>query len=640
MQFKHPEILWALLLLLIPIIIHLLQLRRFKKTPFTNVAMLQKVVSESRKSQNLKKWLLLLTRLFLLTALVMAFAQPFSSRIDALTKRETVIYLDNSFSMQAKKDGLSLLRKSVQELVQEIPETVNFTLFTNTQTFKNVTIKQVRNELLSLESSSTQSSLDQIRLKASSLLSQENASIKNVVLVSDLQGRTEFQGASKDEWTYHLVQTVPDKISNIYIDSLYLGQINGTQQSLNVQVVGLANEATVPISLYNRDKLIAKTAVKGNTTEKAISTLTIEKGESINGRVVIEDPVLRYDNYFFFNIDQRVKPKVLAITQGSGDFLERIYSQDYFEFQQFELSTLNYSLLKAQNTIILNGLESIPNSLSTSLLDFSKNGGTLVVIPPSENIEISSYNQLLRAVAAMELNSLVSEFQDISKISFQHPLYQNVFEKEITNFDYPKVNTFYRVSSNNNAPLSFTDGSPFLVSNKDCFIFTASLGVENSNFINSPLVVPTFYNIGETSLKNPMLFQTMGSGQRIDVPKRLGQDNILKLRNGENEFVPLQQSFSNKVELQFDYNPKKDGIYAILDGNDTIQNLSFNYSRDESRLKYLDGNSLEGVSRYSNISNLFEKLREDTSITDYWKWFVIFALLFAVLELLIQKFLP
>ena len=53
--------------------------------------------------------------------------------------------------MQAKKDGLSLLRKSVQELVQEIPETVNFTLFTNTETFKNVTIKQVRNELLSLD---------------------------------------------------------------------------------------------------------------------------------------------------------------------------------------------------------------------------------------------------------------------------------------------------------------------------------------------------------------------------------------------------------------------------------------------------------------------------------------------------------
>ena len=42
MLFKHPELLWALLLLLIPIFIHLFQLRRFKKTPFTNVKILKK----------------------------------------------------------------------------------------------------------------------------------------------------------------------------------------------------------------------------------------------------------------------------------------------------------------------------------------------------------------------------------------------------------------------------------------------------------------------------------------------------------------------------------------------------------------------------------------------------------------------
>ena len=109
MQFKHPEILWALFLLVIPILIHLLQLRRFTKTPFTNVAMLQKVVSESRKSNTLKKWLLLLTRLLLLAAIIIAFAQPFSSANTALQEKETVVYLDDSFSMQAKNNGISLL---------------------------------------------------------------------------------------------------------------------------------------------------------------------------------------------------------------------------------------------------------------------------------------------------------------------------------------------------------------------------------------------------------------------------------------------------------------------------------------------------------------------------------------------------
>ncbi|MFT5238041.1 MAG: hypothetical protein ACI9M9_001643, partial [Flavobacteriaceae bacterium] len=63
MQFKHPELLYALFLLLIPIIVHLFQLRRFQKIDFTNVAFLKKVTIQTRKSSQLKKWLTLLTRL-------------------------------------------------------------------------------------------------------------------------------------------------------------------------------------------------------------------------------------------------------------------------------------------------------------------------------------------------------------------------------------------------------------------------------------------------------------------------------------------------------------------------------------------------------------------------------------------------
>ena len=37
MQFKHPEILYFLFLLIIPILVHLFQLRKFKKELFTNV---------------------------------------------------------------------------------------------------------------------------------------------------------------------------------------------------------------------------------------------------------------------------------------------------------------------------------------------------------------------------------------------------------------------------------------------------------------------------------------------------------------------------------------------------------------------------------------------------------------------------
>ena len=47
MQFKNPEILYFLALLIIPILVHLFQLQKFVKTPFTNVAFLQKLVQEN-----------------------------------------------------------------------------------------------------------------------------------------------------------------------------------------------------------------------------------------------------------------------------------------------------------------------------------------------------------------------------------------------------------------------------------------------------------------------------------------------------------------------------------------------------------------------------------------------------------------
>src|SRR5690606_10049645 len=116
MQFKYPEILFALFLLLIPIFIHLFQLRRFQRVEFTNVAFLKKVTIQTRKSSQIKKWLTLLMRLLALACIIMAFAQPFTSSKTALNnKKETVVYLDNSFSLYAKGTKGPILqdRKSV-----------------------------------------------------------------------------------------------------------------------------------------------------------------------------------------------------------------------------------------------------------------------------------------------------------------------------------------------------------------------------------------------------------------------------------------------------------------------------------------------------------------------------------------------
>ena len=119
MQFKHPEILYFLFVLVIPILVHLFQLRRFKTEYFTNVRILKELSIQTRKSSKIKKWLLLVTRLLLLTALIIAFAQPFFKAKDSNNKsNEMYIVLDNSYSMQAKGNKGELLKRAIQELLE------------------------------------------------------------------------------------------------------------------------------------------------------------------------------------------------------------------------------------------------------------------------------------------------------------------------------------------------------------------------------------------------------------------------------------------------------------------------------------------------------------------------------------------
>ena len=111
MQFKNPEILYFLFLLILPILVHLFQLRRFKKQEFTNVKLLKELEIQTRKSSTIKKWLLLATRLLLLAALILAFAQPFFKAKDFNKKNnELILVVDNSFSMQAKGQKGELLK--------------------------------------------------------------------------------------------------------------------------------------------------------------------------------------------------------------------------------------------------------------------------------------------------------------------------------------------------------------------------------------------------------------------------------------------------------------------------------------------------------------------------------------------------
>ncbi|MFM1931110.1 MAG: hypothetical protein RL226_413, partial [Bacteroidota bacterium] len=136
MKFAHPEILWALLALAIPVIVHLFNFRKFKRIPFTNVAFLREVQQETKAKARLKHLLILAARMLAVAALVIAFAQPFIPLGDETSggTRTVSVYIDNSFSMEADgKEGslLEVARTKAAEVVSAYQATDRFQLLTN-----------------------------------------------------------------------------------------------------------------------------------------------------------------------------------------------------------------------------------------------------------------------------------------------------------------------------------------------------------------------------------------------------------------------------------------------------------------------------------------------------------------------------
>jgi hypothetical protein len=639
MLFKHPELLWALILLLIPIFIHLFQLRRFKKTPFTNVKILKKVVAESRKSNSLKKWLLLFTRLLLLTALIVAFAQPFIPGKSALKSNEIVIYLDNSLSMQAKMGTATLLENMVQGILKSVPEENIFTLFTNDKIFREVRIGDIKNDLLALPYSKNQLQLKEINLKAKTLFSEAEGTRKDLVLISDFQKSINSPTTdSLPDINRHLVKLIPENLVNISIDTVFINTISSENLDLKSILSTNTELDNTPVSLYNGEKLIAKTSVTFNKNKKGEVIFTIPANELINGEIVITDAGLNYDNQLYFNLAKQDKIKVLSIGDADSDYLKRIFDEEVFQYSNLNLKSLNYSLLESQNLIILNELNAVPNALQNALQAFKNNGGSLVIVP-SGQANLENYNSFLMGLSNTMLISLVTEERKISQIAFAHPLYKNVFEKEVTNFQYPSVNSFYSIKSAMPKILSYQSGDPFLVGEDGTYLFTASISKENSNILNSPLIVPTLYNMGMASLKIPKIYEMIGGKTTVDIPVNLTKDRILKVAQKDFEFIPFQQSFTNKTTLTFDDYPEVSGIYNITDEGKVVKYISFNFPRTESQLQYMNLDELNAGSKNDNVAALFQNIEKDNSINELWKWFVILALAFIFIEVLIQKFL-
>ena len=115
MSFTYPLMLIGLAAILVPIILHLFNFRRYKTIYFSNVKMLEDIQKKTKRASQIQQLIVLLLRILGIACLALAFAQPFLHGKTKTTKKGNVIsiFVDNSYSMEANSKNGSRLFDAV-----------------------------------------------------------------------------------------------------------------------------------------------------------------------------------------------------------------------------------------------------------------------------------------------------------------------------------------------------------------------------------------------------------------------------------------------------------------------------------------------------------------------------------------------
>lgn len=648
MEFKYPAALYFLFVLIIPILIHLFNLKKFKKIEFTNVQFLKQISIETRKSSKLKKLLILATRLLSLIALIFSFSQPYFGSKKTDKNRQFYIYLDNSESLNTNGNQGNLLKIAVQDIIENSPENGKYFLLTNDDFKLDISKKELNNTLKNIKISNKNTSIEDKINTIQTEIYNKSKDLYKSILITDFQYNNRkikklFTNVTRP---FSLIKLNSNVKNNISVDSVYIRAID-TRKKLVFVVIKNQGDAkkNIPIALYDSSKLINKRSFSILKNEKKTLKFPIDNFSQFKGKIKLtfNDPFL-FDNTFYFTINTSNKTSILNIGKESS-YLSKILNTNEFNYRSSSLADLNYNSISTQQLIILNQLKRISNILRNILVKFIENGGNLIIIP-EQNIEIYSYNSLLSEINSGRILKKNKDSLKIITINFKHPLFNKVFTKEVENFEYPTSTLNYSHNLKGNPVLMFENKTPFLheIDNSfsKIFLFSSPLEIQSSNFVNSPLVVPTVYNIARQSFKLTKPYYLLQKNNTIELSKKIEKNEILSISNQNKSFIPSQINFANKIVFSTKNEPEISGLYEVLLNKDTLTSIAYNNVSSESLLSFYDLNTIskenKNIEIYGSIKEFFKEINEKNKVQSLWKLFLAIAIVSLLLEILILKF--
>jgi hypothetical protein len=671
MQFLFPTFLFALAALSIPIIVHLFNFRRFKTVYFSNVQFLREVKEQTTSRSRLKHLLVLAARLLALAFLVFAFAQPYipNKHTGTNTGRKYVsIYVDNSFSMNAVSGGRSLFDKAKQaakEIAGNYSADDQFQLLTNDFEGKHQRLvgkEEFVTMLDELEISPAVRNLPEITKRQKDALSRENGKNQVAYLLSDFQKN---MGALHIDSgvAYNLIPLAADAQANVFIDTVWFNepvQLLNQPAQLIVKIANSGEKAVennrVVLKLNGQTKAMADFSIEPNSFVLDTMNFVLTQPNWNKAELQVQDyPITYDDNYFIaFNVIEKIK--VMALNEDrSSQFLDALFKdQPEFEYTSLTAAALDVNMLKGNQLVVLNNLQSISSSLAASINQFVTDGGAVAVFPAGK-ADVESYNRFLNNLQANSISGFSEAAQDMAGINLQQNIFRDVFERIPENMNLPRAKKYYQftrsTASNEEAILTLKDGNSFFSryphGNGSLYVCGAPLDRDFSELPVHAIFVPMLYKMAVLNIHSGNIGYFIGDKTRIEVEAgKANGERVYKIKGDKVEFIPEQLAVGNKMLLGLNGQIKKSGFYQVgLEGSDTSSVLALNFDRKESDMKFFNAAQLKEQYGQSNINIVNGANAEVATVvkeldrgTPLWKWCLLLTLAFLAVEIALLRF--
>ena len=678
MTFLSPSILWGMLAITIPIIIHLISLRHTRDTEFSTLRFIKSLKHETIRHLRIKQWLLVLLRTITILCLILMFSRPLitgtlTSKLAGDIESRAVIVVDNSASMAVHTDDGTLLdraKSSLPAILKGLEGGTTVELYQTNPPRKLFSGSQEegRSIMTKVKGIVQTNMTDNLWTMIDSVLQMVEASEPNreCFIISDFQSAPSFTIDSlnpNSDWKYYCILQ-PKVENNISISEVsVLSQIKLPNHlvKLNTRVGngGVTDKRNIPVELYLNDERVGQIVSQFQPSKFKDFMFQVYPGKTgiINGKIVIPADDFPMDNFRNFDL---VIPNKIAV-KVIGRSMEELFLLDLALSAitgETELLEIDRDLSDDVERLFLNDIDILllhnPTNLSNSAIEdlqrFLMNGGGLIWFVGNDlnQTDPVAWPSLLKLPELIKTRHLDGEsFFSTSIVDENHSLFtdlniNNMNEELPQVFGYNEV----RLQMNHTPLIKLNNGHPLLVESKafgsSGFVFTSPLNLRWNDLPAKGLLVPLLHR----------MLILLGTKEFNVQPLLVGQDKIIDIK-GENinaEWV-LKTPNENEIKLIPDYTNEKLlitktselGSYHVFADGDLFSSFSTELSphelpsiriEDEKLAERLGVEQARIIQHTQHLGSELKEIRYGRSI---WRLLLFIALSCLVIESILGR---